>query len=342
MSETIFITGVLGQDGAYLAKLALEKGHRVVGGTRRSSSLNTWRLDELGITRDVQLVDFELLEDSNIHSAIEAAQPDRFFNLAAQSFVTTSFRQPLFTSDVGAMGVLRVLEALRHSGSQARFYQASTSEMFGRVAETPQRETTPFYPRSPYGVAKVFGHHITRNYREAHGMHASAGILFNHESPLRGVEFVTRKITLGLAHLKRGTGTPLKLGNLDARRDWGHARDYVRGMWQMTEQPIGGEFVLATGRSSSVREFVLAAASVLGFLPECRGSDESETVVDRLTGTLLASIDTALRRPADVDTLVGDSTLAREIMGWTPTVTFDGLVAEMVEADYDRAGNASS
>lgn len=341
MSETIFITGVLGQDGAYLAKLALEKGHRVVGGTRRSSSLNTWRLDELGIAPDVELVDFELLEDSNIYSAIAAAQPDRFFNLAAQSFVTTSFRQPLFTSDVGAMGVLRVLEGLRHAGSQARFYQASTSEMFGRVVETPQRETTPFHPRSPYGVAKVFGHHITRNYREAYGMHASAGILFNHESPLRGVEFVTRKITLGLAHLKRGTGAPLKLGNLDARRDWGHARDYVRGMWEMTEQPEGGEFVLATGRSSSVREFVLAAASALGYQPECRGSDEAETVVCRSTETLLAGIDTTLRRPAEVDTLVGDSTLARERLGWAPTVSFEGLVTEMVEADYDRTGKMS-
>jgi GDPmannose 4,6-dehydratase len=309
---------------------------------RRSSSVNTWRLDELGITPDIELVDFELLEDSNIRSAIDDVRPDRFFNLAAQSFVATSFRQPLFTSDVDGMGVLRILEALRQSGSRARFYQASTSEMFGRVVETPQRETTPFYPRSPYGVAKVFGHHITRNYREAHGMHASAGILFNHESPLRGVEFVTRKITLGLARLKRGTGAPLKLGNLDARRDWGHARDYVRGMWEMTEQPEGGEFVLATGRSSSVRDFVLAAASAIGFKPECRGADLAETVVDSPTGVLLASIDTSLRRPAEVDTLVGDSTLAREILGWTPTVTFDGLVAEMVEADYDRAGKATS
>lgn len=338
MSETIFITGILGQDGAYLARLALDMGHRVVGGTRRSSSLNTWRLEELGIAQDVELVDFELLEDSNIRSAIDAVRPDRFFNLAAQSFVATSFRQPLFTSDVDGMGVLRILEALRQSGSHARFYQASTSEMFGRVVETPQRETTPFYPRSPYGVAKVFGHHITRNYREAHGMHASAGILFNHESPLRGAEFVTRKITLGLARLKRGSGGALKLGNLEARRDWGHARDYVLGMWQMTEQPVGGEFVLATGRSSSVRDFVFASATALGFSPESRGRDEAETIIDRATGATLVEIDATLRRPAEVDTLVGDSSLARDRLGWSPTVPFESLVAEMAAADYDRSG----
>lgn len=340
MPETVFITGVLGQDGAYLARHALEMGHRVVGGMRRSSSPNTWRLDELGITADVELVDLELLEDSNIRSALDAVRPDRYFNLAAQSFVATSFRQPLFTSDVDGMGVLRILEALRQSRSEAKFYQASTSEMFGKVVETPQRETTPFYPRSPYGVAKVFAHLITRNYREAHGMHASAGILFNHESPLRGEEFVTRKITAGLARLTHGTGGPLKLGNLDARRDWGHARDYVVAMWQMTAQPEGGEYVIATGQSWSVRDFVCMAASALGYEPECRGAGEAETIIDRRTGNLLATVDPAFLRPAEVDTLIGDSSLARQRLGWTPTVSFEALVAEMVAADYDRAARS--
>lgn len=297
MPETVFITGVLGQDGAYLAQLALKLGHRVVGGMRRSSSLNTWRLDELGIAGDVELVDFELLEESNIRAAIEAASPNRLFNLAAQSFVATSFRQPLFTCDVDGMGVLRILEALRQSGSDARFYQASTSEMFGRVAETPQRESTPFHPRSPYGVAKVFGHLITRNYREAHGMHASAGILFNHESPLRGVEFVTRKISHGLARIRRGATEPIKLGNLDARRDWGHARDYVRGIWQMTEQPEGGEYVLATGHSASVRDFLLASATALGFHPVCTGAGDDEVVTDRVSGAILAIVDASMKGP---------------------------------------------
>lgn len=337
--ETIFITGVLGQDGAYLARHALEKGHRVVGGVRSSSSANTWRLDELGVARDVELVDFELLEEPNIRAVLDAVKPDRCFNLAAQSLVGTSFRQPLLTADVDGMGVLRLLECLRMAGGQTRFYQASTSEMFGRAIETPQRETTPFYPRSPYGVAKVFGHFITRNYREAHGMHASAGILFNHESPLRGAEFVTRKITLGLARLRRGTGGPLRLGSLDARRDWGHARDYVEGIWQMTEQPQGDEFVLATGHSSSVRDFVFAAALCLGFDPECRGEGDNETIVDRPSNTLLVSIDTSLRRPAEVETLVGDASLASERLGWRPTIGFGALVAEMAAADYQRAGH---
>lgn len=211
--------------------------------------------------------------------------------------------------------------------------------MFGRVAESPQRETTPFNPRSPYGVAKVFGHYITRNYREAHGMHASSGILFNHESPLRGAEFVTRKITLGLARLRRGSGAPLALGNLDAMRDWGHARDYVRGIWQMTDQPEAGEYVLATGRCSSVRDFVLAAATHLGFAPVCRGEGSEETITDRLSGTLLAAIDPTMRRPAEVDRVVGDASLARQRLGWEPTISFEALVAEMAEADFDRAGH---
>lgn len=336
MAETIFITGILGQDGAYLAQHALEAGHRVVGGARRSSSRNTWRLAELGIDRDVELVDFELLEDSNIRQCIERLKPDRLFNLAAQSFVGTSFSQPLFTSDVDAMGTLRVLEAVRQICPTSKFYQASTSEMFGHVVETPQRETTPLYPRSPYGVAKVFAHYMTRNYRESYGMHASSGILFNHESPLRGEEFVTRKVTVGFASIVAGKQEVIELGNLGAMRDWGHAKDYVRGMWMITDHPHGGEYVLATGRAITIREFVQMAGRAAGFDLEFQGTEVDEVAIDRKTGRIIVRVNPAFFRPAEVELLIGDATKAKVDLRWEPSSTLEDLVVEMVEADLRR------
>lgn len=336
MSETVFITGVLGQDGAYLAELALKAGHRVVGGVRRSSSPSTWRLAELGIESDVELVDFELLEGSNIRTVIERVKPDRLFNLAAQSFVGTSFDQPIFTSEVDAIGPLRVLDAIRSLRLTTRFYQASTSEMFGQVSETPQRETTVLHPRSPYGVAKTFAHLITRNYREAYGMHASSGILFNHESPLRGEQFVTRKISMGIAAIAAGRQSVLRLGNLDASRDWGHARDYVRGMWMMTDQAAGGEFVLASGRTCTVRDFVKMAASAADMDIEFEGEGVDTVGVDKKSGVVIVRVDPAFFRPAEVDFLLGDASKARDILGWQPEVSFEELAKEMVEADIRR------
>lgn len=336
LSETVLITGVLGQDGAYLAELALKRGHRVVGGARRSSSPNTWRLAELGIERDVEIVDLELLEDANIRAVVETVKPDRLFNLAAQSFVGTSFDQPIFTSEVDAVGPLRLLEAIRGLRLATRFYQASTSEMFGKVAETPQRETTALNPRSPYAVAKTFAHFITRNYREAYGMHASSGILFNHESPLRGPQFVTRKISMGIASVVAGKLDVLRLGNLDASRDWGHARDYVKGMWIITDQQASGEFVLATGRTSTVRDFIKMAAKVVGMELDFEGDGVDETGIDRKSGAIVVRVDPAYFRPAEVDLLVGDASRAKDILGWTPEISLESLVTEMVEADLRR------
>jgi GDPmannose 4,6-dehydratase len=334
--ETVFITGVLGQDGAYLAKLALEKGHRVVGGARRSSTQNSWRLRELGVLNDIEIVDFELLEESNIRRAIDKVKPDRLFNLAAQSFVATSFSQPIFTCDVGGLAVLRVLEAIREVNPAIRFYQASTSEMFGKVVETPQTELTPLYPRSPYGVAKVFGHLITRNYREGHGLHASSGILFNHESPLRGVEFVSRKITSTFARIFHHKADVLELGNLDSERDWGHAKDYVRGMWLMTDQPKGDEYVLATGRRASVRDFIRQTAKALDWEIEFEGTGLAEVGRVVSTGKVVVRVNPDYFRPAEVDLLLGNSAKARAVLGWSPETTFEELVTEMISADNSR------
>lgn len=342
MPETIFITGVLGQDGAYLARDMLEQGHKVVGGARRSSTANDWRLRELGVHKDVELVDFELLEFSMINRLIETLRPSRVFNLAAQSFVGASFEQPIFTSDVDAFGPLRLLEAIRTVDTTIRFYQASTSELYGKVVETPQSETTPFYPRSPYAVAKSFAHYITRNYREAYGMHASAGILFNHESPLRGQEFVTRKITVGLARIANGRQEVVELGNMDARRDWGHAADYVRGMAMMLEQEDADEYVLATGVTTTVRRFVELAGEAAGFRIEWRGEGVKEEGVDAKSGNTVVRVNPAFFRPAEVDLLLGDPTRARERLGWRAETTVEQLAHDMVAADLRRTRDFDS
>ncbi|MCB1473373.1 MAG: GDP-mannose 4,6-dehydratase [Rhodobiaceae bacterium] len=330
------ITGISGQDGAYLAQLLLDKGYEVHGAFRRSAGASDLRLRALGIDADVRPVELELLEFSNLHRVIEKIRPDEVYNLAAQSFVGVSFEQPVFTADVDALGVLRLLEAIRMAGSDARFYQASSSEMFGKVRETPQTELTPFHPRSPYGVAKVFGHMITMNYREAYAMHASNGILFNHESPLRGREFVTRRITTGLARIACGEQDRIALGNLDARRDWGFAGDYVEAIWQILQHPQADDFVIATGTSTSVRDFLRFAASAAGFDLAFEGSGVEEKGIDRKSGRVIVEIDPALFRPAEVDDLIGDGSKARSVLGWEPKVGVEELARMMVEADMKR------
>ncbi len=342
MTKRAFITGIAGQDGAYLAKLLLDKGYAVIGGFRRSASSEFWRLRELGIERDVETVPFELLEYSNILRGFESIKPDEVYNLAAQSFVGTSFDQPIYTTSSNANGVLHCLEAIRDANPKIRFYQASTSEMFGRVREPIQSETTPFHPRSPYGVAKLFGYWITVNYREAYGMHASNGILFNHESPLRGSEFVTRKITLALARIALGMQPELVLGNMSARRDWGFAGDYVDAMWRMLQQPAGDDFVVATGHTRSVEDFVNAAAGCLEIPLRWEGAEDKRRAVDARSGKVIVRVDPAFYRPAEVDTLTGDPGKAKRVLGWAPTTTFEQLVTGMVEADLRRvkAGTA--
>jgi GDPmannose 4,6-dehydratase len=330
------VTGVTGQDGAYLAKLLLEKGYRVFGAIRRTSMSNVARLEELGIAEDIELVDFDLLEFSNLLRVVEQTRPDEIFNLAAQSFVGISFEQPIYTGECDALGVTRLLEAVRNVNPKIRFYQASTSEMYGSVVETPQRETTPFYPRSPYGVAKLYGHWITVNYRESYGMHATSGILFNHESPLRGQEFVTRKITVSLAKIKHGKLDVLALGNMAAHRDWGYAADYVEGMWQMLQQPEPGDYVLATGEQHSVREFVLAAGERLGFDIVFEGAGVQERGIDRKSGRTIVQVEPKFYRPAEVDRLCGSPAKAEQTFGWKRKVSFPELVTLMVEADDRR------
>ena len=341
MTKTALITGIIGQDGAYLARFLLEKGYRVVGGRRRSSGGATPRLHELQIADDVVLVDFDLAEVTNILRALDRVKPDEIYNLAAQSFVGLAFEQPIYTADSNAIGALRILEAMRQAVPAARFYQASTSEMFGKAQATPQDETTPFYPRSPYGIAKLFAHWATINYRESYGLHASSGILFNHESPLRSREFVTRKITWSLARIRHGELDTLALGNLDASRDWGFAGDYVEGMWLMLQQDKPQDFVLATAETHTVRGFVEAAAARLGFAVEWSGSGPLETGIDRRSGKTIVRVSPALYRPADVDSLVGRPQKAQEILGWQRKIGFDALVTLMVEADDRRVRDGS-
>ncbi len=318
------ITGITGQDGAYLSKLLLQKGYRVVGLVRRSSSSDVVgeRLRWLGIRDDVELVDGNLADVSSLIRIMQTHKPDEIYNLGAQSFVAASWNQPLLTGQVTALGAVNVLEATRIAWPQARFYQASSSEMFGRIQEARQNEATPFYPRSPYGAAKLYAHWMTVNYRESFGMHTSSGILFNHESPLRGIEFVTRKITDGVARIKLGLASELHLGNLEAKRDWGHARDYVRAMWLMLQQSEPDDYVVATGRTVSVREFCSMAFRQVGL------NYEDHVVTE----------DT-LKRPAEVDLLLGNSTKARRVLGWEPTISLEEMVAEMVEADMTRHRN---
>jgi GDPmannose 4,6-dehydratase len=311
------ITGITGQDGSYLAELLLEKGYQVVGVVRRTSHHSYERIEHL-LDR-VEVVAADLLDQHSLTVVLQETQPDEVYNLAAQSYVPTSWTQPVLTGEFTALGVTRILEAIRLVHPVARFYQASSSEMFGNVRETPQRETTPFYPRSPYGVAKVYGHWITVNYRESYGLYAVSGILFNHESPRRGVEFVTRKVTEGVARIKLGLATELKLGNLDARRDWGFAGDYVDAMWRMLQQPGPNDYVVGTGETHSVRELVELAFSHVGI-------DWRKHVVS----------DPRYYRPAEVDLLQADPSRARVELGWSPSVGFAELVAMMVDADLER------
>jgi GDPmannose 4,6-dehydratase len=336
MTRTALITGISGQDGAYLAQFLLQKGYRVVGGLRRTSGSAVPRLVELRIADDVEMVDFELGEITNIMRALEKVKPDEIYNLAAQSFVGLSFEQPVYTSDADAIGALRILESIRQIVPGARFYQASTSEMFGKAQIFPQDETTPFYPRSPYGYAKLFAHWATVNYRESYGIGASSGILFNHESPLRGREFVTRKITWSLALIRHGGLATLELGNLDAQRDWGFAGDYVEGMWLMLQQNTAEDFVLATGQAHTVRAFVETAARRFQFDIEWSGSGPNEQGVDRRSGKTIVRVNPAFYRPAEVDSLVGNAKKAQEILGWRRKIGFEELVTLMADADDKR------
>ena len=319
MTKTALITGITGQDGAYLAQLLLQKGYAVHGLIARRSTDSTWRLRELGIHGDVRLINGDMTDTASLMRAVEKARPLEVYNLAAQSFVGSSWDQPEFTGDVDAIGVTRLLEAIRIVSPTSRFYQASTSEMFGRIQKERQDEDTAFYPRSPYGVAKLYGHWITKNYRESFDLHASSGILFNHESPLRGIEFVTRKITDGAARIKLGKSTELRLGNLDARRDWGFAGDYVEGMWLMLQQELPDDYVLATGDTHTVREFCRLAFSHVDL--------DYERYV---------KLDPAFVRPAEVEVLLGNSTKAQRKLGWTARTSLQQLVEMMMEADLRR------
>ncbi len=344
MTRRALITGVTGQDGAYLAELLLAKGYEVHGMKRRASLFNTERIDHLYEDPHVAGVRLrlhygDLTDATNLLRVIQQVQPDEIYNLAAQSHVQVSFETPEYTANADGLGTLRILEAIRilHLDTRTRFYQASTSEMFGKVQESPQRETTPFYPRSPYGVAKLYAYWITVNYREAYGLYACNGILFNHESPIRGETFVSRKITRGLARVAEGLQSCIWLGNLDARRDWGHARDYVEAQWRILQQDRPQDFVIATGKQHSVREFAEKAASLLDMRLEWRGHGLEESGVDCKSGRTVVRIDPRYHRPAEVDTLLGDASKARRELGWSPTVAFDELVREMVQADVRLA-----
>jgi GDPmannose 4,6-dehydratase len=338
------ITGVTGQDGAYLAELLLDKGYEVHGIKRRASSFNTDRIDHLYQDPHEQKVKFhlhygDLTDATNLIRIIQMVQPDEIYNLAAQSHVAVSFETPEYTANSDALGTLRLLEAIRILGleSKTRFYQASTSEMFGKVQEIPQRETTPFYPRSPYGAAKVYAYWITVNYREAYGIYACNGILFNHESPIRGETFVTRKVTRGLARIEQGLEECLYLGNLDSLRDWGHARDYVQAQWLMLQQPEAEDFVIASGEQHSVRDFVRLAATHLGMRVEFRGTGVEEHAVDTKSGRTVVKVDPAYFRPTEVESLLGDPSKAKQKLGWTPRTSFENLVKEMVTEDHALA-----
>jgi len=341
--KTALITGITGQDGAYLAEFLLGKGYVVHGIKRRASMFNTERIDHLYQDPQIDGRNFilhygDMTDSIALTRVVEVSQPDEIYNLAAQSHVAVSFEEPEYTANADALGALRLLEAIRilNLKNKTRFYQASTSELYGQVAKTPQSEKTPFHPRSPYGVAKLYAHWITINYREAYGFFASNGILFNHESPLRGETFVTRKITRALARIKLGLQDCLYLGNLDARRDWGHARDYVEGMWRILQQKKPGDFVIATGEQHSVREFVEAAAAELGIRMRWRGKGKSEEGIDA-KGRKTVAIDPRYFRPAEVDTLLGNAAKARRQLGWKPRVSFRKLVQEMVRADLQQA-----
>ena len=332
------ITGITGQDGAYLAQLLLKKGYDVYGTYRRTSSVNFWRLDELGVKNhpNLHLVEYDLTDLGSSIALVQKAQPDEIYNLAAQSFVGVSFDQPSTTAQITGIGALNLLEAIRLVNRKIRFYQASTSEMFGKVQAIPQVEDTPFYPRSPYGVAKLYAHWMTVNYRESYDIFGSSGILFNHESPLRGREFVTRKITDSVAKIKLGQLGVLELGNLDAKRDWGFAKEYVEGMWRMLQADEPDTFVLATNRTETVRDFVRMAFKGAGIAVDFRGNAKDETAVDASTGATVMRINPKFYRPAEVELLIGSPAKAKAKLGWAPETTLEQLCQMMVEADLRR------
>jgi GDPmannose 4,6-dehydratase len=336
--KTAVITGICGQDGAYLAQLLLEKGYRVYGAYRRTSSVNFWRIESLGISKheNLVLIEHDLTDLSSCIRLISLLEVTEVYNLAAQSFVGVSFDQPVTTAEITGIGAVNLLEAIRAVNPKIRFYQASTSEMFGMAQAVPQSESTPFYPRSPYGIAKLYAHWMTVNYRESYGMFASSGVLFNHESPLRGLEFVTRKITDAVARLKLGQLDGFELGNLDARRDWGFAREYVDGMWRMLQAEHSDTFVLATGRTETVREFLTLAARAADIHLEFSGKGVNERGIDAATGKVVVTVNPKFYRPAEVELLIGDASKAREQLGWEPRTTLEELSAMMVEADLRR------
>ncbi|MFA6192472.1 MAG: GDP-mannose 4,6-dehydratase [Sulfurimonas sp.] len=332
------ITGITGQDGAYLAELLLEKGYEVYGTYRRTSSVNFWRIEELGIQnhKNLHLVEYDLTDQANSIHMVKNIEPDEIYNLAAQSFVGVSFDQPLATAHITGLGCVHLLEAIRIVNPKIKFYQASTSEMFGEVQEIPQKESTPFYPRSPYGVAKLYAHWMVINYRESYNIFGCNGILFNHESPLRGREFVTRKITDSVAKIKLGKLECLELGNMDAKRDWGFAKDYVEGMYMMLQAPKPDTYVLATNRTETVRDFVTMAFKAVGVELEFSGSDENEIAKDKATGKTVVKVNPKFYRPCEVELLIGNPQKAKDILGWEPKCTLEELCAMMVKADLKR------
>jgi GDPmannose 4,6-dehydratase len=337
-TKRALITGITGQDGAYLAQLLLEKGYEVSGTFRRTSSVNFWRIEELGIQNHpkLKLVEFDLTDLGTSIRLLQQGNFDEIYNLAAQSFVGVSFEQPVTTAEITGVGVVNLLEAIRIVNPKIRFYQASTSEMFGKVQAIPQKEDTPFYPRSPYGVAKLYAHWMTVNYRESYGIFGCSGILFNHESPLRGREFVTRKITDSVAKIKLGKLEVMELGNLDAKRDWGFAKEYVEGMWRILQADQPDTYVLATNRTETVRDFVTMAFKAAGIAIEWQGSGENETGHDAHSGKVLVRISPKFYRPAEVELLIGDPAKAKKELGWEPKTTLEELCQMMVDADIRR------
>lgn len=336
--KSAIVTGITGQDGAYLAEFLLKKDYKVYGTYRRTSSVNFWRIEELGIKNNpnLHLIEYDLTDQGNTINMVKKIRPDEIYNLAAQSFVGVSFEQPVTTAQITGLGPLYLLEAIKQVDKNIKFYQASTSEMFGKAQEVPQSETTQFYPRSPYGIAKLYAHWMVVNYRESYGIFAASGILFNHESPLRGQEFVTRKITDGVAKIKLGELDCLELGNLDAKRDWGHAKDYVEGMYLMLQADYPDTFVLATNRTKTVRDFVKLAFHAVDIELEFQGNGENEIAIDKKTGKTLVKINTKHYRPAEVDLLIGNPNKAKDKLGWEPKITLEELCDMMVKEDIKR------
>jgi GDPmannose 4,6-dehydratase len=337
-TKKAIVTGITGQDGAYLTQLLLEKGYQVFGTFRRTSSVNFWRMEEIGIDQhpNLHLVEYDLTDLSSSIRLLQATGATEVYNLAAQSFVGVSFEQPITTAEITGVGAVNLLEAIRIVNPEIRFYQASTSEMFGKVQAIPQTEDTPFYPRSPYGVAKLYAHWMTVNYRESYGIFGTSGILFNHESPLRGREFLTRKVSDGIARIKLGKQEVLELGNMDAKRDWGYAKEYVEGMWRMLQADTPDTFVLATNRTETVRDFVTMAGRAVGFDLQWEGKDEREVGIDRVSGRTLVRVNPKFYRPAEVDLLIGNPQKAQRELGWAPQTTLEQLCQMMVEADVRR------